>query len=351
MFPGATAGTRSVGAVGTVDVCVNENHSYHRSRVASVNRERLLPVVLALVCVVALSLVAASVVDPADGGGGSSVSDPTGGNDRDSGENGSSGREPFTDPGEFSFSFGICLPFLLTGEFLAIVIGVGLLLWSALAYRDDGFAASAVLVAIGFPAFFVWMLLTNCADQPEPTSVDILPSEPAPPSIGGNASVGIADDSGLVITQPSVFVVLVAATLVVGLLGYAALSSTDDDAREAEAPDDEIADEGDRRQITELGNVAGQIADRLERTTGTENEVFRAWVEMTRHLPVEHPRSSTPSEFADAAVEAGVSREDVTELTELFEEVRYGGEPVTADRERRAVEALRHIEDEYGDER
>ncbi|MFC4407470.1 DUF4129 domain-containing protein [Haloarchaeobius iranensis] len=314
------------------------------------NRERLLPVVLALVCVVALSLVAASVVDPADGGGGSTVSDPTGGDDRDSGENGSSGREPLTDPGQFSFSFGICLPFLLTGEFLAIVIGVALLLWSGLAYRDDGFAASAALVVVGFPAFFLWMLLTNCAEQPAPTSADILPSEPAPPSTGGNASVGIANDSGLVITQPSVFVVLVAATLVVGLLGYALLSSTDDEESEAEPPEQGSAEEGDPRRVTEIGNVAGQIADRLERTTGTENEVFRAWVEMTRHLPVEHPRSSTPSEFADAAVGAGVSREDVAELTELFEEVRYGGEPVTADRERRAVDALRHIEDKYGDE-
>jgi hypothetical protein len=315
-----------------------------------VNRERFLPVVLALVCVVALSLVAASVVDPADGGGGSSISDPNGGDDRNSGENGSSGREPLTDPGAFSFSFGVCLPFLLTGEFLAIVIGVGLVLWSGLAYRDDGFAASAALVAIGFPAFFLWMLLTNCADQPRPTSADIFPSEPAPPSTGGNASVGIANDSGLVITQPSVFVVLVAATLVVGLIGYALLSSTDDDETDAEPPEHGSAEDGDRRRVTEIGNVAGRLADRLERTTSTENEVFRAWVEMTRHLPVEHPRSSTPSEFADAAVEAGVSRDDVTELTELFEEVRYGGEPVTEDRERRAVEALRHIEAEYGDE-
>jgi hypothetical protein len=317
--------------------------------VVGVDRERLLPVVLALVCVVALSLVAASVVDPADGGGGSSVSDPDGGNDRNSGESGTSGREPLTDPGEFSISFGVCLPFLLTGEFLAIVIGVGFVLWSLLAYRDDGFAASAVVVAVGFPAFFLWMLLTNCAEQPEPNSADLLSSEPAPPSTGGNASVGIANDSGLVITQPSVFVVLVAATLVVGLLGYVVLSSTDDDESEAEPPEHGSAEEGDGRRVTEVGNVAGQLADRLERNTGTENEVFRAWVEMTRHLPVEHPRSSTPSEFADAAVEAGVSREDVTELTELFEEVRYGGEPVTEDRERRAVEALRHIEIEYGD--
>lgn len=314
------------------------------------NRERLLPVVLALVCVVALSVVAASVVDPADGGGGSSISDPDGGNDRDAGQNGSSGREPLTDPGEFSVSFGLCIPFLLSGEFFLIVVGVGLVLWSVLAYRDDGFAASAAVVAVGFPGFFVWMLLTSCAEQSGPTSADLFPSEPAAPSTGGNASVGIANDPGLVITQPSVFLLLLVATLVVGLLGYVMLSSTDEDA-DAEPPEHEAAGDAEAgARVAAIGNVAGQFADRLEHDASTENEVFRAWVEMTRHLPVDHPRTSTPSEFADAAVAAGVAREDVVELTELFEEVRYGGEPVTADRERRAVEALRHIEAEYGDE-
>nr|WP_303646991.1 DUF4129 domain-containing protein [Haloarchaeobius salinus] len=195
------------------------------------------------------------------------------------------------------------------------------------------------------------MLLTSCVERTGPTSADILASEPAPPSTGGNASIGLANDSGLVVTQPSVFVVLLAATLVTGVLGYVVLSSTDDEAPEEEPP--EHGPEGDAeagRRVATIGNVAGAVADRLEQNAGTENEVFRAWVEMTRHLPVDHPRSSTPSEFADAAVEAGVEREDVTELTELFEEVRYGGEPVTDERERRAVEALRHIEAEYGDE-
>jgi len=68
---------------------------------------------------------------------------------------------------------------------------------------------------------------------------------------------------------------------------------------------------------------------------------------MTDHLEVRDPTSSTPAEFATAAVEAGMAREHVDELTELFEAVRYGGADVTEDRERRAVEALRRIEATY----
>ena len=47
------------------------------------------------------------------------------------------------------------------------------------------------------------------------------------------------------------------------------------------------------------------------------------------------------------AVEAGMAREDVDRLTSLFEEVRYGGESPTEEREEQALEALRRIEDEY----
>jgi hypothetical protein len=70
---------------------------------------------------------------------------------------------------------------------------------------------------------------------------------------------------------------------------------------------------------------------------------------MTRHLDVPNPESSTPAEFAAVAVEAGIDREDVEELTALFEAVRYGGESPTEDRERRALEALRSVE-EYADD-
>ncbi|MFD1597698.1 DUF4129 domain-containing protein [Halobellus rarus] len=79
--------------------------------------------------------------------------------------------------------------------------------------------------------------------------------------------------------------------------------------------------------------------------------MYRAWVEMTAHLDLDRPQSSTPGEFAAAAVDAGMDPDDVDELTRLFEAVRYGDERVTDARADRAVAALRRIESAYaGDE-
>jgi hypothetical protein len=68
---------------------------------------------------------------------------------------------------------------------------------------------------------------------------------------------------------------------------------------------------------------------------------------MTQLLDIPDPSTSTAGDFAYSAVEAGMSSEDVDQLTTVFEEVRYGGmdpEP----REDLALETLRDIEDTYG---
>jgi hypothetical protein len=79
-----------------------------------------------------------------------------------------------------------------------------------------------------------------------------------------------------------------------------------------------------------------------------ENEVYLAWREMTGHLDVPRPETSTPAEFATAAEAVGMNDAHVEELTELFREVRYGGAAPTEDREQRALAALRDIESTYG---
>jgi hypothetical protein len=76
-----------------------------------------------------------------------------------------------------------------------------------------------------------------------------------------------------------------------------------------------------------------------------ENGVYRAWWAMIRGLDVSDPRARTPTEFAAAAADAGMSRGAVAALTDLFEGVRYGGREPTAAREARAAAALRRIED------
>lgn len=96
-----------------------------------------------------------------------------------------------------------------------------------------------------------------------------------------------------------------------------------------------------------IGQTARTAANRIEADAPVDNEVYRAWAEMTELLDVPNPDSSTPADFAVAAVEAGMRREDVEELTALFRAVRYGSSEATPGRERRAVEAFRRIESAY----
>lgn len=93
-----------------------------------------------------------------------------------------------------------------------------------------------------------------------------------------------------------------------------------------------------------IASVAGQLADRIEDESVHANEVYRAWDAMVCSLAVEHPEPVTPAEFEYKAIEAGIDPDDASELTQLFQAVRYGGEP-PADYEDRAVAVLRRIED------
>ncbi len=74
-----------------------------------------------------------------------------------------------------------------------------------------------------------------------------------------------------------------------------------------------------------------------------DNEVYRAWAEMTAQLNIESGEATTPRELERRAVTAGMAPDDVRELTALFETVRYGGESATEDREQRAMAVLRRL--------
>lgn len=93
-----------------------------------------------------------------------------------------------------------------------------------------------------------------------------------------------------------------------------------------------------------VADAAGSAADRLDGAAELDNEVYRAWREMTEHLEVDRPAASTPGEFEAAAVEAGLAPEDVSALTRVFEAVRYGDDDPTV-HEDEAIAALRRIED------
>lgn len=80
------------------------------------------------------------------------------------------------------------------------------------------------------------------------------------------------------------------------------------------------------------------------------NGVFRAWRRMADVVEEATDRTLTTGEVASAAVERGLDREAVGTLTTLFEEVRYGDRPATADREGRAEAAVSDLSLDGGDE-
>ena len=77
--------------------------------------------------------------------------------------------------------------------------------------------------------------------------------------------------------------------------------------------------------------------------------VEEAWAEMVDLVPVGRRPARTPGEYARAAIDAGLPADPVSRLTETFREVRYGGYPPSADRTRRARDALERIERDRDD--
>lgn len=310
------------------------------------DRDTVRPVALALLAVVAIGLAAATldsaVVTDSSGGFGFGAPDSEVGSE--------TGAEPSFELGDSGNATGglpmnlPCYPVLDTWWAIAAILGA-FGLGAAVAYRRlGGLGVIAYVGPVGIPLLFVHAILTACSPPVgeireslfEQGNVSVLPE-------GGSGAPG--SGTGTTLTDPSVLLMVglgIALVAAVALL-FVSSSGDDPDADEPVPEPDPTAD------VAAVGRAAGDAADRIESTTDVDNEVYRAWREMTDHLDVRNPESSTPSEFAAAAVEAGLDREDVSELTSLFEAVRYGGESPTEERERRAIEALRRIEREYAE--
>jgi len=158
----------------------------------------------------------------------------------------------------------------------------------------------------------------------------------------GNGSGGdtIAD------VGPDVPPILLVGGFAVLFVGVAAVLYISSGSREyVPEEEDEPEEEAD---VSDIAAAAGAAAERLEaRDADVDNEVYRAWWEMTQLLNVSSPETYTPGQFAEAAVDLGIDEEHVDALTTLFEEVRYGHQDPEA-REERAIEVFREIE-QYGE--
>ncbi|SDX59070.1 DUF4129 domain-containing protein [Halobellus clavatus] len=302
-------------------------------------------VAVALLAVVALAAAAATIETTVTGGAGGGFGFGSSGSVGDS-------PEPVIGVPVSQSAFRavvICVPFLARPPVVAGLVAVALV-GHYLVYRETESlgAVAATAVGVGLPLALLWGLLVACQLESGPIfRFGFFGSDGGAlfPSGGGAFGLG-GSDGGTVATPTAVFglalfVALVAAVvLLVASTGDAITQDDETEESESTPPAD----------VREVGRAAGAAADRLEGDADVGNEVYRAWVEMTAHLDVERPASSTPGEFAAAAVDAGMDPDDVDELTHLFEAVRYGDEGVTDARAERAVAALRRIESAYAGE-
>ncbi|CQH48053.1 DUF4129 domain protein [Halobacterium hubeiense] len=305
--------------------------------------------VVALLCVVAVSLAAATLANPQQPAGGTGFgdggSDPSG-TATQSGDGGDGLDNPTPADGTGPLALQpACVPALASPGVGFALLGLALLL-GFVAYRRDGIVPAVIVVFVTSTVLFpAWLLVSACGDfgTDSPTDSGLIPELPSGPSAGGQAGSG--GGSELLFSPPTVLLGLLAVAV---LLGFVAFRATGDDEPPEREPVPEPASESDDETLGALGSVAGDAADRIAADADVENEVYRAWREMTDHLDVANPETSTPAEFATAASDAGMAREHVDELTRLFRSVRYGGAEATEDREQRALAALRAIEASYG---
>ncbi|MEF8813416.1 MAG: DUF4129 domain-containing protein [Halovenus sp.] len=296
-------------------------------------RRSLTLIAVATIAVVAIGLSAAtllSTVPPASSGGGLS------GNDSGSGLfEEVEPEEPPEDSGEMDIprSLEILLSVLL------VLLFAGSLVY--LLFYKPQLLLTIVLIALG--GLVLWVLIQHFVWD----GLDLFGGSSG---LFGGESGGVGSEEeadGTVPALPAVLAVLVGIGLLVALAAYFGHSGR---PSEAEEPGDGTVEENNPRDI---GRIAGDAADRIESDDGgtadADNEVYRAWREMTEQLDVEGAETTTPGEFKTAAVDAGMSPDDVRELTRLFEDVRYGGHDPTADREQRALDVLRRIEEKYGE--
>ncbi|THE63346.1 DUF4129 domain-containing protein [Salinadaptatus halalkaliphilus] len=231
---------------------------------------------------------------------------------------------------------GIQLPAFLEylGYVLLSVLAIALV-WYLLAHRRRAVKLIAVcLLATVLVAAIVEFL---------PPIADTQPLSPGPEGIlgeGGSSGSDGTETTPISVSPLLIGLALIAAIFVGGVLftrGRDGASAIDDDP---DSPESVTTDS----DVAAVATAAGNAADRLEDGTDVDNEVYRAWREMTALLSVDRPASTTPREFADAAVAAGLDHDDVEALTRLFEDARYGDLETTPEMERRASAVFRRIE-------
>lgn len=300
---------------------------------AALNRAHLSTIVFVILVVTSLGFVAATIDSAvvedvgSDGTTNPQQEQPTGGDRIDVDV---SGNET-GDGGGQQINLVFCIPLLTEpAGILATIGGTALLIY--LTGRRYNLATAGLFSAGLLPVvMFAYFFLTNCQGG----------------NVGGGDSLlsgsEILSGSGGIQTPeipPAVIGILFLGTVALTVVMFVTATGEEETFKPVEEEPDEPA-------TADFARAAGQAADRIEEANvSVDNAVYRAWLQMTNALDIENPETTAPRDFAEAAVNAGLDRDDVTRLTELFTEVRYGGK--SADRrEAPALEVLRAIEDTY----
>jgi len=305
----------------------------------SVSRDVATPLVVAVLCIVGIGMVAATVDSPQTigGEGGGSVIGPVD-------EGPSNPNEP-AEPGEFTggepgsaqernvIEISTCIDFLASTPGTLLVVAGFLSVVGLVYYRFNFSAALLASWTLLPPVALLYFLGTNCASAS---------SGGVGGGGGGNPIPGNTAPVSPLTNVPSWAIGLLIGGVLVGAVGLLYRTMGEEDVV---VVDEEGVDEGP--DLDQFAAAAGRAADHIEEhNADVDNAVYRAWVEMTELLDVDDPEMYTPGEFADAAVSLGMAEDDVNELTRLFNEVRYGGRDAST-REQQALDILRNIESEY----
>lgn len=300
-------------------------------------RSLLVRVAGVVVGIVAVALAAATIDNPVEPGGTGGVGGGEG-----------SGRPTTTEqpPAEGG---GVEIPAFLEYLAVAFLVVVALALaWYLISHRRDAVKLIAIALGVGL----VVLALVYLFMQLDPGSVmnqTEMGEMNETPSGGGGGEPGEGD--GTDDPVPRSLMTLLVALLVVTSIFVGALVVSRRDSDSVAGSESAIETDRDDDNAAAVAAAAGRAAERIESSgdDDVDNAVYRAWRDMTRLLEVDRPETSTPREFAGAAIDAGLAREDVDELTRLFEDTRYGHAETTEEMETRAVSVLRRIEDEYAE--
>lgn len=225
------------------------------------------------------------------------------------------------------------VPFLT--EIFTVLAGIAIvagLVYMILYWQEALKSILVIAIVVGL-LFLLVQILSSLTFQPSP------PLGPGTGGLFGSGGGGSSNTTQLLPLSP-IFLLILGFALV-GAVVALFRATTDESENPADESGVEVSD------AAAVGRAAGRAADRLEQEADIDNEVYRTWREMTDLLDVADPATSTPGEFAEAAVRAGLGRKDVGELTRLFEDVRYGEMQPSDEHERQAITLLRRIESRY----